>query len=93
MTNDSLDDEDSEGNEKPQPSEYSLSEEERERIQPHRFKKLEILGDNIKQLRNPGDFFLKLFQKGCENIEEIIIDGILRRHQLADMVRGLYAVL
>lgn len=60
---------------------------------PHRFKKLEILGENVKRLRNPQDFFFRLFQRACANIEEIIIDGILKRNQLGDMVRGLYAVL
>ena len=94
---DSLEGEDSDGNQKSAldnaETEYSSDEDGVNRVPCHRFKRLEILGDNIKKLRNPSDFFFRLFREGCANVEEIIIDGILKRSQLNDMVRGLYAVL
>jgi hypothetical protein len=39
------------------------------------------------------EFFFKLFREGCANVEEIIIDGILKRGQIHDMVRGLYFLI
>lgn len=40
-----------------------------------------------------NDFFFRLFRDGCANVEEIIMDGILKRNQLNDMVRGLYHLI
>ena len=48
----------------------------------HKFHRLEILGDKVKKLTSPEDFFIKLFKDACMNIEEIIIDGILKKTQL-----------
>jgi hypothetical protein len=64
----------------------------------HKFKKLEILGDKVKKLDygtgdQSNEFFFKLFREGCQNVEEIIIDGILKRGQIHDMVRGLYYLI
>lgn len=59
----------------------------------HRFRRLEILGDKVKKLAAPEDFFLRLFRDGCQHVEEIIIDSILKKHQLNDMVKGLFSVL
>ena len=47
----------------------------------------------MKKLRNPGDFFFRFFRDGCTNVEEIIVDSILKKEQLSDMVRGLFAVM
>ena len=63
----------------------------------HKFKRLEILGDRVKKLDSGSDqgneFFFKLFREACQNVEEIIIDGILKRGQIHDMVRGLYYLI
>ncbi len=40
-----------------------------------------------------SEFFFRMFKDACTNIEEIIIDGILKRGQIHDMVRGLYYLI
>lgn len=45
----------------------------------HRYKRLEILGDNLERLNHPQDFFFRFFKDCCANVDEIIIDGILQK--------------
>ena len=59
----------------------------------HRFKRLEILGDNLDRLTSPSDFFFRFFKDCCANVDEIIIDGILSKPHIHDMVRGLYHLI
>jgi hypothetical protein len=75
------------------------SEEEVEVRGVHKVKRLEILGDKVKKLdastggEQISEFFFRLFKEACANIEEIIIDGILKRGQIHDMVRGLFYLI
>jgi hypothetical protein len=75
------------------------SEEEAEVRGVHKVKRLEILGDKVKKLdastgvEQTSEFFFRLFKEACANIEEIIIDGILKRGQIHDMVRGLFYLI
>ena len=75
------------------------SEEEQEVRGVHKLKRLEILGDKVKKLdasmggEQNSEFFFRLFKEACANIEEIIIDGILKRGQIHDMVRGLFYLI
>lgn len=41
------------------------------------FKRLEILG-NVKKLKDP-EFFFKFIKDGAFNVEELIIDSILKK--------------
>lgn len=54
---------------------------------------MEILGDQIKKMKLPIDFFYKFFKDSCANIEELIIDSILKKKQLQDIVRALSSVI
>ena len=75
------------------------SEEEAEVRGVHKVKRLEILGEKVKKLdasagaEQTSEFFFRLFKEACANIEEIIIDGILKRGQIHDMVRGLFYLI
>jgi len=75
------------------------SDEEQEVRGVHKVKRLEILGDKVKKLdanmggEQTSEFFFRLFKEACANIEEIIIDGILKRGQIHDMVRGLFYLI
>jgi len=59
-------------------SKYYDDQVEEEHIY-HKFHRLEILGDKVKKLRNPDDFFFRLLKDCCKNVEEIIIDSILSK--------------
>jgi hypothetical protein len=75
------------------------SEEEQDVRGVHKLKRLEILGDKVKKLdasmggEQSSEIFFRLFKDACANIEEIIIDGILKRGQIHDMVRGLFYLI
>ena len=51
------------------------------------FKRLEILGD-VKRLKD-NDYFYLFIKEGAANIEELILDSILLKKQLEDIVKGL----
>jgi hypothetical protein len=75
----------------------SISGNTRPVSKPHRFLKLEILGDKVKKLSAmtgpTSDFFFTLLREGCANVHELILDAIFRKPHLSDMVRGLFSVL
>ncbi|CDW87966.1 leucine-rich repeat-containing protein 34 [Stylonychia lemnae] len=55
------------------------------------FKRLEILG-NAKKLKE-SEFFYKFIKEGAFNIEELIIDSILKRNQLQEIINALRLIL
>jgi len=55
------------------------------------FKRLEILG-NVKKLKM-HEFFYKLIKQGALNIEELILDSIMKKEQLQDIVKALKVIV
>lgn len=55
------------------------------------FKRLEILG-NVKKLKDP-EFFFKFIKDGAFNVEELIIDSILKKQQLIDIINALKIIV
>lgn len=58
---------------------------------PHSFKRLEILGQ-VKKLKT-DNFFYSFIKDGAARVEELIIDSILKRNQLQEMVQALAVII